>query len=79
MTTATRPPAHSFTVLLARYISGGVESEQLDALCDLIETAEASASERLAFARYYLDTMGDEETALPQLQEWTDLMVAARA
>ena len=79
MTTATRPPTHSFTMLLARYISGSVNTDQFNALCDLIEEAEATPAERLAFARYYLDATGEDQPTLPKLQEWSEIMEAARA
>lgn len=77
MTTTTRPPAHSFTHLLARYISGSVDPEQLDALCDLMETSGATPAERLAFASYFLDAK--EEANMPQSPEFVEIVGAARA
>lgn len=79
MTATTRPPAHSFSMLLARYIAGNVDPEALDALCDLVEAADATPAERLAFARFYLDAMEDGAAALPQAEEWTEIVGAARA
>lgn len=79
MITTTRPAAHSFALLLARYIAGSVEPEQLDDLCDLVEAADATPAERLAFARYYLDAMGEEAAALPKATEWNEIVGAARA
>ena len=75
--TTTHAPAHSFTHLLARYISGSVEAEQLDALCDLMETTEATPAERLAFARFFLDAKDD--AVLPQAREFVEIAGAARA
>ncbi|MEM1054685.1 MAG: hypothetical protein AAGI52_04095 [Bacteroidota bacterium] len=77
MTTTTRPPAHSFTYLLARYIAGAVEPDQLDALCDLMETSNATGDERLAFARYFLDAK--DEVTMPKAREFAEIAGAARA
>ena len=75
--TTTRPPAHSFTHLLARYIAGSVEPEQLDAICDLMETASATPAERLAFALYFL--YAKDEATVPQAREFVEISGAARA
>ena len=77
MTTTVRPPAHSFTHLLARYIAGGVELDEMDAFCDLMESAAATPAERLAFARFFLDAKG--EAALPHTREFVEIVGAARA
>jgi len=79
MTTSTHTQPHAFTLLLAQYIAGDVAEEQITSLCDLVETAEASAAERLAFARFYLDAMNDEPAALPKADEWSEIATAARA
>ena len=75
--TTTHAPAHSFTHLLARYISGAVDPEQMDALCDMMEASGATAAERLAFARFFLDAK--DEASLPQTREFVEIVGAARA
>ena len=77
--TTTQTSAHSFSLLLASYIAGNVDSEELDALCDLVEEADATPAERLAFARYFLDSKGEETAAMPKLAECTEILQAARA
>ena len=77
MTTTIHAPAHSFTHLLARYIAGGVELDEMDALCDLMEDAAATPAERLAFASFFLDAK--TEADLPQTREFVEIVGAARA
>ena len=75
--TVSYAPAHSFTHLLTRYISGGVAPDEFEALCDAMEDACATPSERLAFARFFLDSGG--EVGVPQAREFVDIVGAARA
>ena len=77
MTGLSHASAHPFAHLLQSYIAGSVEVEQLDALCDLMEDSEATADERLAFARYFLDAR--EDVNLPQVGEFVEITGAARA
>lgn len=79
MTTATRPNA--LTVLLAGYISGTVDDDAMARFDDLFEETPATAEERLAFARFYLDMVAAGETAeaFPTLSEVTGILNAARA
>ena len=79
MTTSTSTHPHAFTLLLAQYIAGDVSEEQLSSLCEVVEGAGASASERLAFASYYLDAKRDDATAIPKADEWMEIADAARA
>ena len=79
MTTTTQTQPHAFTILLAQYISGDVDEQQITSLCDLVESADATASERLAFARFYLDAKRENRGTLPQADEWSEIASAARA
>jgi hypothetical protein len=75
--TTIHAPAHSFTHLLARYISGAADPTEIEALCDVMEASGATAAERLAFARFFLDARG--EATLPQTREFVEIVGAARA
>jgi DNA-binding SARP family transcriptional activator len=78
-TTAQRPNA--LTALLAGYISGTVADDVMDRFDDLFEEAPATAEERLAFARFYLDlaATGDVAEAFPTHTEITGILGAVRA
>jgi hypothetical protein len=72
--------AHALALLLGRYIVGEVAETQLFGLSDLFDNAEASAEERTAFARFYLDALAaDGEVSLPKPEELTTLLALARA
>lgn len=79
MTTATRPNA--LTALLAGYISGAVDDDVMTRFDDLFDGTSATAEERLAFARFYLDMVaaGEPTSAFPTLAEVTGILNAARA
>ena len=77
--TTTQTSPHSFSLLLASYIAGRVESDELGALCDLVEATDATPAERLAFASYYLDSKKEEAAGIPKLSEWAEILSAARA
>ena len=81
MTPVTSPQrAHALSLLLARYIAGQVADTQLNGVADLFEDSDADATERSAFARFYLDALSAEgEVALPKLDELEDLLAIARA
>jgi hypothetical protein len=75
---ARRAPA--LALLLARYIAGEVAETQLFGLTDLFDEADASAPERTAFARFYLDALAAEgDVRLPKAEELTALLAVARA
>lgn len=77
MTTHSHATAHPFTHLLGCYISGSVDAEQLDALCNLMEDSDATPAERLAFARFFLDAKND--VTMPHAREFVEITGAARA
>ena len=77
---AAQQRAHALSVLLARYIAGDDASDHFFDASDLFEDASASADERAAFARFYLDVL-DEDGAvrMPKADELSDLLNVARA
>lgn len=83
MPTAMPPAAHrapTLALLLARYIAGEIAEAHLFGLSDLFDDADASAEERTAFARFYLDALvADGEVSLPQSEELIALLALARA
>ena len=79
MTTVTLQD-HALGQLLSRYLSGSLTASALDAVTELFEDTDASATERLAFARFYLDALDAREThALPSAEDVADVLAAARA
>ena len=77
---AAQQRAHALSVLLAGYIAGDDASDRFFDAADQLEEADASAAERAAFARFYLDAMSDDgDVKLPQADELSDLLNAARA
>jgi hypothetical protein len=83
MPTATAPAAHrvpALTLLLARYVAGEIAEPQFLGLSDLFDEADASAEERSAFARFYLDALDAEGAVnLPPAEELADFLALARA
>lgn len=79
MTTTQRPNA--LTSLLAGYITGAVDDDAMNRFDDLFEDTAATAEERLAFARFYLDMLnsGEAMETPASLQEVTGILNAARA
>ena len=79
-TTLTARP-HALSALLAHHIAGDLQEGALSAMTELFEDTDASASERLAFARFYLDLHagGESAEALPQSDELADVLTIARA
>lgn len=71
----------SLAPLLAGYISGDVSHDAMCCFDDLFDGASASALEREAFALFYLDALetGEYANALPDLDEMTGILAAARA
>ena len=82
MTTATAPTCSAHVALLAGYIAGDVTDEAMSRFDTLFEEAAATAEERRAFARFYVDALqtGEFENALPKNgDEVTGILAAARA
>lgn len=84
MATAASPSvrrAHALQQLLAQYVVGRVAEHQLAAVSDLLDDSDASAEERLAFTRFYLDALtdGDLTLGLPKAEELADFLDLARA
>ena len=78
--TQTAPTA-SLVPLLAGYLSGDVSHDAMCRFDDLFEDTSATAQEREAFAHFYLDALatGEYADALPDLDEMTGILAAARA
>ena len=81
MTTATTPARpHAFALLLDRYVCESVGEAAFSAVCDMTEDAGLTASERLAFARFYLDALAaGDDVPMPQADEIADVLLIARA
>ena len=78
-TLTTRPSAYAD--LLAGYVVGTVGDDAMARFDDLFEDTTASAQERSAFARFYLDAVaaGEDADALPTPAEVPGILAAARA
>lgn len=78
-TSAQRP--HAFVSLLSGYLTGAVDDDAMARFDDLFEDAGATAEERLAFARFYLDVVAADESkeALPAQSEVPSILAVARA
>jgi len=76
---SSRPTA--YVDLLTGYLTGAIHEDALDRFDDLFEDTSATAQERLAFARFYLDAvaLGDAKDALPNVAEVAGLLAVARA
>ena len=72
---------HPLASLLAGYIAGAVDDDVMTRLDDLFEDASATAQERLAFARFYLDVLAADDLAeaLPAPGEVPGLLGVVRA
>ncbi|PAP79122.1 hypothetical protein B1759_12230 [Rubrivirga sp. SAORIC476] len=77
--TTARPTA--LTALLTGYVSGDVTDAVMARFDDLFEGTSASAQERIAFARFYLDVLaaGDDADALPEPGEIGGILSALQA
>lgn len=71
----------SLAPLLAGYLSGDVSDDAMCRFDDLFEDSAATALERAAFARFYLDALatGEHADALPHPSEVSGILAAARA
>ena len=71
----------SLAPLLAGYISGDVSYDAMCRFDDVFEDTSATAQERQAFARFYLDALatGEYDQALPHPSEVAGILAAARA
>lgn len=81
MALVTHAAPGAYPSLLARYIAGDLDAATLDALCDTLDETPATADERRAFARFYLDVLRekDADLALPTPAEIADVLTIARA
>ena len=71
---------HALGQLLSRYLAGELTASALDAVTELFEDTDASAVERLAFARFYLDALDSREShALPRAEDVADVLSLSRA
>lgn len=73
--------SHSLTSLLAGYITGAVDDGMMSRFDDLFDDVPASAAERQAFARFYLDALAADDLAeaLPAPGEVGGILGAVRA
>lgn len=71
----------SLAPLLAGYLFGDVSDDAMVRFDDLFEDSAATALEREAFARFYLDALatGEHADALPHPAEVSGILEAARA
>ena len=78
--TQTATPA-SLAPLLAGYLFGDVSHDAMCQFDDLFEDAAATARERQAFARFYLDALsaGEADDAIPAPSEVAGILDVARA
>ena len=76
---ATRPT--TYVDLLTGYLTGAIGDDALARFDDLFEDTSATAQERLAFARFYLDAIaaGEGADALPVPTEVSGFLSIARA
>ncbi len=79
-------PSHSqhrvnaMSLLLARYITGEIAEAQFADVTDLLDETDASANERAAFARFYLDALTlDGDVKMPRTEEVSEILNIARA
>ena len=83
MPALTHTPATGsvYAELLTGYITGTVGGDALARFDDLFDETDATAQERIAFARFYLDALaaGDDADALPTAAEVPGILDAARA
>lgn len=82
MTTATATRRSAHVALLTGYIAGAVTDETMSRFDTLLEDSAATAEERRAFARFFVDALqtGELENALPKTgDEVTSILAAARA
>lgn len=80
MTTLSTTQDHALGQLLSRYLAGDLTASALDAVTELFEDTDASATERIAFARFYLDALDAREThALPCAEDVADVLSMSRA
>lgn len=74
-------PSSALTALLTGYVAGDVNDDAMNRFDELFDDAGASAQERIAFARFYLDVLsaGDDKEALPHPTEVGGILTAIRA
>ena len=79
MRPATPPAPHAAVLLFARFLGGVVPANRLCGVTDLLDDSDASADERLAFTRFFLDATTDDSVRLPESDELAELLAIARA
>ncbi|WP_412061473.1 hypothetical protein [Rubrivirga sp. IMCC45206] len=81
MTHAVTAHPSALTALLAAYVTGAVGEAAMAGFDDLFFETNASAAERLAFARFYLDALeaGEDADAFPTAAEVPGILGAIRA
>ena len=81
MPQVTAPRATALTALLAGYVAGDVSESAMARFDELFDGTSASAQERIAFARFYLDVLaaGDDADALPHPSEVDGILSAIQA
>ena len=81
MTRVAHTSPSALTALFAAYVTGAVGEAVMSGLDDLFVDTNASAQERQAFARFYLDALdaGEDADAFPTAAEVPGILDAARA
>lgn len=80
MTPLAARSASAMPLLFAHYVAGKVAQAKWDEFSVAFDEADASAEERAAFARFYLETtIAGDEVALPKPDELEDVLAATRA
>jgi hypothetical protein len=76
-----RYPASALTLLFARYVAGQIAESQWQQFADVFDGSDATAEERSAFARFYLDASNSPDAGdvkLPRADELKDLLTLTR-
>lgn len=81
MSQVTTARSTDLSALLVGYVSGDVSDTAMARFDDLFEGTSASAQERVAFARFYLDVLaaGDDADAMPHPSEIDGILTAIHA
>jgi hypothetical protein len=70
---------HAAALLFARFVGGALPATRLCGVTDLLDDTNASADERLAFSRFFLEASAEDDVRLPDAAEMADLLAIARA
>ena len=72
--------AQALSLLLGRYLAGEIADAQFAEVTDLLDETDASAEERAAFARFYLDALStDGIVKMPKTDDLGEILTIARA